>query len=263
MKVVIDGREVDVVDAPNDLERVSKYVEHYVRVVPPLGMAFRVSDEYLRDETPYFDVSVFERPPITMKSPYNIDYRQYWKRYSVLRWKRESRYAFLREEISVYYRGDEEYVFYDPGVRKIADTAFLFVDDITERDGVEIQTNLYDFIVPFEVFNCWLELEKSCSKVSSRTVARRMPAPLKGYLVLHLNDEYQSIDLIRSMTPDVSDSARLDECFVALDSHTFESVLNVLKRVDATTAFVEILKTAIKHAHEKYDLPSISRLLNH
>ena len=265
LKVKVDGREVDVVDVPdNDPERVSEYVMKYITTIPPLSGAFRASDEYLRDETPYFDVSVFERPPIVMKSPYNINYAHFWKKYDVLRWKRETRYTFFsRDEISVYYCGDEEYVFYEPAVRKIADTAFLFVD-ITERDGVKIQTSLYDFLVPFEVFRAWLELEKSCSKVFPRAVVRRMPAPLKGYLVLYLNDEYQSINLIRSMSPDVSDdSARLDSCSVALDSQTFESALNTLRRADAVTAFVEILKTAIKYADEKYDLPDISRLLNH
>jgi len=261
MKVVFDGMEMEVVGAPNNPEYVSKYIAKYVATVPPLGTSFRISDECLRDETPYFFVSVRDKPPITMKPPYDIDYRSFWRKYSVLRWERETRYMFLREEISVYYCSDEEYVYYDSGVRRVADTAFLFVDDITERDGVEIQSKLYNFTVPFDVFKCWLELEKSCTNVSQNAVARRMPAPLKGYLILYLNNKYQTIDLIRSITPDVSDdSSRLDDCFVEVEPHNFNPLLDVLKRADATTAFVEILKTAIKHAQR---LPSISRLLNH
>jgi len=263
MKVVfgMEGMEMEVVGAPNDPKYVSEYITKYIATVPPLGTSFR-SGEYLRDETPYFFVSVRDSPPIIMKPPYDIDYRQYWKKYNVLRWKRETRCMFLREEISVYYRPlDDEYVYYDSGVRKVADTAFLFVDDITERDGVEIQTKLYNFIVPFDVFKRWLELE-SCTKVSEKSVARRMPAPLKGYLILYLNDRYQSIDLIRSMSLDVSDdAARFDDSFVALDDRTFKSLLNTVKRLDAVAAFMEILKTAVKCA--EYELPCISRLLNH
>lgn len=256
--------EMEVVGAPNDPEYVSKYVAKYIATVPPLGISSRISDECLRDETPYFFVSVRDSPPIIMKPPYNIDYQSFWKKYSVLRWKSETRYMFLREEISVYYRplDDDECIYYDSGVRKVADTAFLFVDDITERDGVEIQTKLYNFIVPFDVFKRWLELDKSCTKVSEKSVARRMPAPLKGYLILYLNDRYQSIDLVRSMSLDVSDdAARFDDSFVALDDRTFKSLLNTVKHLDAVATFMEILKTAVKCA--EYELPCISRLLNH
>jgi hypothetical protein len=263
MKVVFDGMEMEVVGAPNDPKYVSEYITKYIATVPPLGASFRISDEYLRDETPYFFVSLRDSPPIIMKPPYNIDYRSFWRKYSALRWKRETRCMMLMEEISVYYRplDDDEYVYYDSGVRRVADTAFLFVDDITERDGVEVQSKLYNFLVPFDVFKAWLDVEKSCTNISQNAVARRMPAPLKGYLILYLNDKYQTIDLIRSITPDVSDdSSRLDDCFVEVEPHVFNSLLDVLKRADATTAFVEILKTAIKHAQR---LPSISRLLNH
>jgi hypothetical protein len=114
--------------------------------------------------------------------------------------------------------------------------------------------------VPFDVFKAWLELEKSCSWVSPRAVARRMPPPLKGYLILYLNDKYRSIDILRSPTTRIEDA--YDSCFIALDPQTYESLKKTAERSDATSAFVEILKTAIKHA-EEHRLADITRLLNH
>jgi hypothetical protein len=258
----VNGREVYVVGAPDDIDAgaLRDYVARYVAAIPPLGATFR-SDRYLRGETPYFTVSVFERPPIRMKPPYDIDYTRFWEPHRVLRLKREERHmVHEREEISVAYYGDEEYVYYKPPVEKVADTLFLFAEGLSKRDGVEVQSSLFDFIVPFDVFKAWLELEKSCSRIPPRAFARRMPAPLQGYLILHLNDEYQGIDMLRSPSPSIDDA--FDSAFVALDPRTYESLKKTAERLDATSAFVEILKTAIKHADDLV-LADISRLLNH
>jgi hypothetical protein len=260
-KIVVNGKEVLIDDEFDANINIPEYVENYMRAIPPLSLSSR-SDRYLRGESPYFNISVFSRPPIAMKPPYNIDYSSFWKRYNVLRLHRETRHMrYSKPEIYVSYADDMEFIHYEPAVKKIADTAFLFVD-IDKRDGVEVQTNtgVSNVIVPFDVFRAWLELEKSCTWLSPGTVARRMPAPLRGYLILRLNDEYQGIDLIRSESSKTEEA--FDSTFVQLDPHTYETLKNKITRLDATTAFVEILKTAIKKASDTR-LADISRLLNH
>jgi hypothetical protein len=263
IRVVVGGREVDIIAPRESAREIEINIAEYMRKVPPLSITFR-SGKCLRDDTPYFTVSIFERPPISMKPPYNVDYYEFWKPYGILRIEPEARYMiYSKEEIDGYEddEGDLIITYYRPRVEKVAETAFLFVC-ITERDGIEIQTRLCNFIVPFDVFRAWLALEKSCTKLSSRAVARRMPAPLRGYLVLHLNEEYQSVDILRTTSLDADDINRpIDSCFVALDSQSFDYLLRTIEHYDATAAFVEILKTAIRHAD--YELPSISRLLNH
>jgi hypothetical protein len=262
-KIVVNGKEVIIGDEIDDefasSINIPGYVENYIRAIPPLSLSSR-SDRYLRGEAPYFNVSVFNRPPIAMKPPYNIDYSSFWKKYGVLRLRRETRYMrYSKPEIYVSYADDMEFIHYEPAVKKIADTAFLFVD-IDKRDGVEVQTSVCNVIVPFDVFKAWLELEKSCTWLSPNAVARRMPAPLRGYLILYLNDEYQSIDLIRSESSKIEEA--FDSTFIQLDPHTYENLKNKITHLDATTAFVEILKTAIKNASDSR-LADISRLLNH
>jgi hypothetical protein len=203
-----------------------------------------------------------------MKPPYNVDYYEFWKPYRILRLEPESRwqYSVLEEVEDV---DEDEWSppsyhaeIFKPHWERVTATVFLHVEGLTERDGVEVQTAVRNFIVPFDVFKAWLELEKSCSRISPRAFARRMPAPLRGYLVLHLNEEYQSVDILRTTSLDADDINRpIDSCFVALDSQSFDSLLRTIEHYDATAAFVEILKTAIRYAD--YELPSISRLLNH
>jgi hypothetical protein len=268
-RVAIGGREVRViVDKSGGLDiNVPEYVKSYVRAIPPLGLTWR-GGEYLRDETPYFTVSVFEKPPIKMKPPYNIDYTDFWRKYRVLRLKPEERWQYRVLDVVEYVDEDEwspppwftGQEIFRPHWERVAATAFLFVEGLTRRDGVEVLTSVCNVVVPFDVFKAWLELEKSCSWLSPRAVARRMPAPLKGYLILYLNDEYQSIDIVRSTTPRIEDA--FDSCFVELDPQTYERLKKAVERLDATTAFVEILKTAIKHA-EDHRLADITRLLNH
>jgi hypothetical protein len=263
-RVVIGGREVRViVDKSSGLDiNVPEYVKSYVRAIPPLGLTWR-SGEYLRDETPYFTVSVFEKPPIKMKPPYNIDYTDFWRKYRVLRLMPEKRWQYRVLDVVDYVDEDGRSIsveIFKPHWKRVAATAFLYVEGLTRRDGVEVLTSVCNVVVPFDVFKAWLELEKSCSWLSPRAVARRMPAPLKGYLILYLNDEYQSIDIVRSTTPRIEDA--FDSCFVELDPQTYERLKKAVERLDATTAFVEILKTAIKHA-EDHRLADITRLLNH
>jgi hypothetical protein len=260
--VQVSGREVYLVGVPDDVDKdaLRDYVARYIAAIPPLSFTYRDGD-YLRDETPYFTVSVWEMPPIKMKPPYDIDYSRFWKPYRVLRLQRETRHVVHdHEEIAWEYIDDTAYIYYyKPRVEKVADTLFLFAEDLTERDGVKINTILFSFIVPFDVFEAWLELEKSCSRLSPRTFARRMPAPLEGYLILHLNDEYKSIDMLRTPSPSIDRA--FDHCFVDLDPRTYETLAKTIERLDVTSAFIEILKTAIKHADDII-LPNISRLLN-
>jgi hypothetical protein len=265
--IQVGGREVHVVNVPDDVDKdaLRDYVARYMAAVPPLSFTFR-NGEYLRDETPYFTVSIWEKPPIRMKPPYDVDYARFWEPYKVLKLQREERHMLRLFKYPTYWLDEDgrpqfgsglpEYA---PHYEKVAESLFLFAEGLSERDGVPVSTSLFRFVVPFDVFELWLRLEGSCVKLSPRAFARRMPPPLKGYLILYLNDEYKSIDILR--TASLSLGSEFDRCYVYLDPQVYDSLAKTVERLDAVSAFVEILKTAIKHA-EEFNLADISRLLN-
>jgi hypothetical protein len=265
----VGGREVHVVNVPDDVDEdaLRDYVAEYMAAIPPLSFTFR-NGRYLRDETPYFTISVWEKPPIKMKPPYDVDYTRFWEPYKVLKLQREARYMLRSFRYPSYWLDEDgrPVLFgsglpeYAPHYEKVAETLFLFAEGLSERDGAPISTSLFHLVVPFEVFELWLRLEGSCTKLSPRAFARRMPEPLKGYLVLYLNDEHESIDMLR--TTSLSLGSEFDHCYVYLEPQVYDSLVKTVERLDATSAFVEILKTAIKHA-EEFNLADISRLLNH
>jgi len=78
-------------------------------------------------------------------------------------------------------------------------------------------------------------------------------------MILYLNDEYRSVDILRSHSTSIDDA--FDGRFVALDPQTCAPLLEAAARLGAVSALVEILRTAIKHA-EEFNLADISRLLN-
>jgi hypothetical protein len=86
-----------------------------------------------------------------------------------------------------------------------------------------------------------------------------MPKPLEGHLIPCLNDEYRSAGMPRSRSTSIDDA--FDGRVAALDPQTCAPLLETAARLDAVSVFVEILKTAIKHA-EEFNLADISRLLN-
>jgi hypothetical protein len=270
LTIQVSGREVRIVNVLDDVDEDAlrnyvDYVARYMAAIPPLSFTFR-NDRYLRDETPYFTVSIWEKPPIRMKPPYDVDYTRFWEPYKVLVLQREERHVLRLFKFPTYWLDEDgrpqfgsglpEYA---PHYEKVAESLFLFVEGLSERDGVPVSTSLFRFIVPFDVFELWLRLEDSCAKLSQRTFARRMPPPLKGYLILYLNDEYKSVDVLR--TTSLSLDSEFDHCYVYLDPQVYDSLAKTVERLDATSAFVEILKTAIEHA-EEFNLPDISRLLN-
>jgi len=63
-------------------------------------------------------------------------------------------------------------------------------------------------------------------------------------MILYLNDEYRSV--LRSHSTSIDDA--FDGRFIALNPQTYASLLETAARLGATSVFVEILKTAIKHA---------------